>query len=50
MSGQDKPKTNAEAVKYMTDKQLMEIWENLDRSPEEWYEWLSQEPEEENNE
>lgn len=37
--------TNAEAIQQglLTDRQIWEIWNNLERSAKEWCEWLKEE-------
>ena len=36
--------TNAEAIRQglLTDRQIWDIWEHLDRNSEEWCEWLNE--------
>ena len=40
--------TNAERIiaNDLTEQEIMKIWEDMGRSAEEWFKWLSQESEE----
>ena len=44
--------TNAEAIRQgmLTDRQIWDIWEHLDRDAQQWYEWLKEPYKEDKNE
>ena len=37
--------TNGERIRagLMTDQKIKEIWDSMNRSPKEWFEWLNKE-------
>jgi hypothetical protein len=39
------PMTNADKVRAMDDATLSEVWNHMERSQEEWCEWLKQKTE-----